>query len=143
MSNATNVSALDHAVQTAHMWVRDVARQFDTDDLEFAYRVLRAWLHTLRDRLSVQAAANFAAQLPDLIRGVFYAGWDPNAVPEKYDAHEYALRFAHEATIAVDDVAKAAAATTAAALHHLPATQIEKVLEQLPSDIRAVLQPAQ
>jgi len=140
MSTVTNVSALDHAVQVAQTWVRDVAREFDTKDFEFSYRVLRAWLHTLRDRLSVEASAHFAAQLPDLIRGIFYAGWNPSVVPEKYDAHDYVLRFAHEATIAADDVGKAASAATAAALHHLPAAQIEKVMGQLPADIRAVMQ---
>ena len=74
MSTATKVSAVDHATQSAHTWIRDVAREFDTEDLEFAYRVLRAWLHTLRDRLTVQASAHFAAQLPDLIRGVYLRG---------------------------------------------------------------------
>ena len=76
MSAKTKVSALDHAMQTAHTWINDVAREFDTEDREFAYRVLRAWLHTLRDRLTVEASAHFAAQLPDLIRGIFYAGWN-------------------------------------------------------------------
>src|SRR6185369_10762254 len=75
-----------------------------TEDREFAYRVLRAWLHTLRDRLTVQASAHFAAQLPDLIRGIFYAGWNPSGVPKKYDVEEYVLHFAHEANIAPDDV---------------------------------------
>ena len=74
----------------------------------------------LRDRLTVEAAAHFAAQLPDLIRGIFYAGWDPGAVPEKYDAEAYAVRFAGEANISLHHVGKAAAATTAALLHHLP-----------------------
>ncbi|MGO8966719.1 MAG: DUF2267 domain-containing protein, partial [Mycobacterium sp.] len=54
MSAKTKVSALDHAMQTAHTWINDVAREFDTEDREFAYRVLRAWLHTLRDRLTVE-----------------------------------------------------------------------------------------
>ena len=111
MSAKTKVSALEHAMQTAHTWVHDVAREFDTEDQEFAYRVLRAWLHTLRDRLTVEASAHFAAQLPDLIRGIFYAGWNPSAVPEMYDAEAYAARFAREAIIAPDDVGKAAAAT--------------------------------
>jgi uncharacterized protein (DUF2267 family) len=140
MSTKTNVSALDHAMHTAHTWINDVAREFDTEDREFAYRVLRAWLHTLRDRLTVEASAHFAAQLPDLLRGVFYGGWNPSAVPEKYDAEAYAVRFAREANIALDDVRKAAAATTAAALHHLPATQMDKALDQLPKDVRALLQ---
>ena len=140
-TNNTKVSALDHAMHTAHTWVNDVARELDTDDREFAYRVLRAWLHTLRDRLTVEASAHFAAQLPDLIRGVFYAGWKPNAVPEKYDAEEYTVRFLSEANISLHDVGKVAAATTAAVLHHLPPAQMVKVLDQLPPEIRTLLQP--
>ena len=35
-----------------------------------------------------------------LIRGIFYAGWNPSAGPEKYDAEAYAARFAGEAIIA-------------------------------------------
>jgi hypothetical protein len=35
-----------------------------------------------------------------LIRGNFYAGWNPSAVPEKYDAEAYAARFAGGAIIA-------------------------------------------
>lgn len=143
MSTTTKVSALDHAAHSAHTWVSDVARELDTEDHEFAYRVLRAWLRTLRDRLTVEAGAHFAAQLPDLIRGIFYAGWDPSDLPMKYDVDEYVERFADEATIARVDVGKAAAATTAAALHHLPAAQVEKALGQLPPELRAVLLPRQ
>ncbi|HET7740764.1 MAG TPA: DUF2267 domain-containing protein [Mycobacterium sp.] len=141
MPAKTRVSELDHAMHIAHTWVNDVAREFHTDDREFAYGVLRAWLHTLRDRLSVEAAAHFAAQLPDLIRGIFYAGWDPGAVPGKYNAEAYAARFAAEANISVHDVGKAAATTTAALLHHLPPAQMAKALDQLPSGIRVLLQP--
>ena len=143
MSTRNNVTALDHAIDSAHTWINDVAREFDTEDHEFAYRVLRAWLHTLRDRLTVEASAHFAAQLPDLIRGIFYQAWNPNAVPDKYDAEAYTVKFSREANIALDDVGKAAAATTAAALHHLPAAQIDKALGQLPTEIRKILQPQQ
>ncbi|MBN3508715.1 DUF2267 domain-containing protein [Mycolicibacterium septicum] len=139
MSTTTKVAPLDHAMHMAHTWVNGVARQFDTDDREFAYRVLRAWLHTLRDRLTVAAAAHFAAQLPDLIRGVFYAGWDPDVVPVKFDVEAYGSRFAHEANISIQDVDRAASTVTAALLHFLPAAQIDKALEQLPIDIRARL----
>lgn len=143
MATKTKVTALDHAIDSAHTWINDVAREFDTEDREFAYRVLRAWLHTLRDRLTVEASAHFAAQLPDLIRGIFYQAWNPNAVPDKYDAQAYTARFAREANIAPDDVGKAAAATTAAALHHLPVAQIDKAFGQLPIEIRKILQPRQ
>ena len=41
-----------------------------------------------------------------LIRGIFYAGWNPSAVPEKYDAEAYAARFAGEAIIAPTTLAR-------------------------------------
>lgn len=141
MSVSSKVPALDHALHAANTWVRDVAEQFDTEDREFAYRVLRAWLHTLRDRLGVEAAAHFAAQLPDLVRGVFYAGWNPSEVPARYDADGFRARFAHDAGISAHDVAKAAPATTAAVLRHLPQAQVDKAFEQLPEEIRALLRP--
>jgi uncharacterized protein (DUF2267 family) len=141
MSTKTRVAALDHAMDVAHTWIGDVANEFGTEDREFAYRVLRAWLHTLRDRLTVEASAHFAAQLPELIRGIFYQAWNPDAVPQKYNAEAYTARFAREANIALDDVGKAAAATTAAVLHHLPVAQMDKALGQLPAEIRNILQP--
>ena len=38
-------------------------------------------LHTLRDRLTVDVAAKLAAQLPTLIRGIYYEDWDPSRTP--------------------------------------------------------------
>ena len=75
----------------------------------------RAWLHNLRDRLSVEVAAHFAAQLPELLRGVFFDGWNPGRVPQKYDRAEYLTRFAREARVHDADVAKAARIVTAVA----------------------------
>ncbi|EQD85005.1 hypothetical protein N599_17185 [Saccharopolyspora erythraea D] len=137
-----NAPLFEHAVQTASAWVHDVGREFDTDDRHFAYRVLRTWLQTLRDRLPVETAAHFAAQLPELLRGVYYEGWNPSAVPEKYDAQEYVSRFAVSANISVQDVHRAAPAVTAVALRHLSPGQVDKVLDRLPEEIRALLSPA-
>ena len=81
----TGVSNLDNSIEKTNAWLADVASEFDTDDRRFAYRVTRAWLHALRDRLPIPVAAHFAAQLPELLRGVFYDGWNPVHVPVKYD----------------------------------------------------------
>lgn len=142
MPSTTHVSSLDHAGQVAQAWINEVASEFDTDDREFCYRVLRAWLHTLRDRLTVEAAARFAAGLPELIRGVFYSGWDPSWVPMKYDSRHYAGRFAHEANISVRDADKSLKVVTAVLLRMLDEGQVRHVLDELPREIRTLLSPS-
>ena len=135
----TKASVFDHAVHAANAWLRDVADEFDTEDRHFAYRVLRAWLHLLRDRLTVEASAHFTAQLPELLRGIYYDAWDPSAVPQRYGVAEYESRFARDATISQRDVHRAATAVTAVAQRHLSPGQIDKVFGQLPEDLRILL----
>ncbi len=131
--------AFDHATQTAHAWLAQVIRELGTEDRHFAYRALRAWLHTLRDRLSVETAAAFAAQLPELLRGVYYDGWQPSKTPVKYGPDEYRLRFAQEAAIRVEDVPATAGAVTEALRSRLSPGQLDQALAQLPQHVRALV----
>jgi uncharacterized protein (DUF2267 family) len=98
-ASVREIPAFENATRLATAWVNDVADAFDTTDTQFAYRVLRAWLHALRDRLTVPTAAHFAAQLPELLRGVFYDGWNPSRVPVRLSLLEYSDHFATEAGI--------------------------------------------
>jgi uncharacterized protein (DUF2267 family) len=60
--SVTGVTNLDHGIDKTIQWLADVADEFGTGDRRFAYRVTRAWLHTLRDRLPVPVAAHFAVR---------------------------------------------------------------------------------
>lgn len=138
----TGVDSLDRAIDKANAWLADIDAGFGTDDRRLAYRVLRAWLHCLRDRLSVEVAAHFAAQLPELLRGVFFDGWNPSRVPQKYDRAEYVTRFAHEARVRDSDVAKAAGVATAVARKHMSAGVVAQAFERLPAGLRELMEPA-
>ena len=77
----TGISVLDNATQDVNIWLNDISKHAHWEDKNRSYRLLRATLHTLRDWLSVDEAADLAAQLPLLIRGIYYEGWDPSATP--------------------------------------------------------------
>jgi uncharacterized protein (DUF2267 family) len=139
MSHAT-VRALERAVHTAQDWIADVAAEFDIDGVDFAYRVTRAWLRVVRDRLPVAAAAHFGAQLPELLRGTFYEGWHPASMPVRYDREGFVARFAADARIAKVDVPKAAHAVSTALDEHLSG-HLRSVLQMLPEELGTVLRP--
>jgi len=138
----TGVRSLDHSVDKTNAWLAEIAGEFGTGDRQFAYRVTRAWLHVLRDRLPVQVAANFAAQLPELLRGVFYGGWNPSKVPAKFGPSEYALRFARDAGVRETEVARAACLVTRVVRRHVSGGALDEALDVLPLDLSQLIEPA-
>ena len=77
----SEVELIDRSVEKTNVWLKELAEELGTDDRKFAYRVLRAYLHAVRDRLMVDEAAQLAAQLPELVRGIYYEGWVPSRTP--------------------------------------------------------------
>jgi uncharacterized protein (DUF2267 family) len=61
-----------------------------------SYGAMRAVLHAIRDRLTVDETAHFAAQLPMLVRGVYYDGWDPSQVPKKMHRDDFLNQIRNE-----------------------------------------------
>jgi uncharacterized protein (DUF2267 family) len=132
------ITALARSMHTTTVWIDDIAREFGTDDRNFVYRVTRAWLHTVRDRLAVQEAADFAAQLPEHLRGVFYEGWRPSHVPVKYGWPGFAKRFCAEADIGMPEAA-ATCRSIARALNRRMGGDVSRIAKTMPSDLRKML----
>jgi len=97
MTSAATISGLQHTIEKTNVWLKELAEEpIFRDELQ-AYSVLRAVLHALRDRLTIEEAAHFAAQLPMLVRGFYYEGWNPAVVPKRIrDQQEFLDSIQHE-----------------------------------------------
>lgn len=93
----------------------------------------------MRDRLSVNAAAHLSAQLPELLRGIFYEGWIPAHVPVPHDVPSFLSQFAHESGVSADEAAALAGAVTGAFGRLFSPGQLDHVLAQFPLALRHVL----
>lgn len=77
----TGVTAIDHAPQVVAEWLNLLQEDLGWPDRGRAYLLLRETLHAVRDFLTVDEAADLSAQLPILIRGIFFEGWIPAKTP--------------------------------------------------------------
>jgi uncharacterized protein (DUF2267 family) len=137
-----SVDSIDRSVHKTNEWLADLAAELGTDNRNEAWRVLRAYLQVLRDQLTVDEAAQLAAQLPMVLRGAFWDGFDPGHQPAKpHDRDHFLTLLAERALLRdSDEAARAAEAATEVLRRHVTAGEIEDVLAQLPRDLREVLQ---
>lgn len=79
----TGTRALDRAVHKTNEWLSELDESFGWDDSQKTFLAMQAVLRTLRDRLQVNEAVQLGAQLPMVIRGAYYNGWQPSKTPRK------------------------------------------------------------
>jgi uncharacterized protein (DUF2267 family) len=133
-------SIVARSVEKTNVWLDELAAELGTDDRKAAYEVLRGFLHALRDRLTIEETAQLAAQLPELIRGIYYEGWKPSRTPERYrDIDSFLERVGREAPLHGETETSYAATAAARVLRrHVSNGEIEDVLATLPASIRPI-----
>lgn len=129
-----------NTVQKSVAWLHEIEKQTGWTE-QRAYRALRATMHVLRDRLTIDQAAHLGAQLPMLIRGFFYEGWHPAGVPHKDIAsrEDFLEAVRHEADDPGLDAETAARTVLAVMAAHVTDGGLRKVREQLPKGIASLL----
>lgn len=137
----TEPSIIQHSVEKTHIWLNEVAEDLGGEDRQYAYRALRAVLHALRDRLTVDVAAKLASQLPTLIRGIYYEDWDPSRTPLAiHDVQAFLDRVAQEGHMAGETEASLAVSAVLRVLRsHVSAGEIDGVLAVLPDTFAALM----
>src|SRR2546421_12952091 len=137
----SSVDGVERSVHKTNRWLSELASELGVEDREQAWRVLRAYLQLLRDQVTVDEAAQLAAQLPVVLRGAFYEGFDPGHQPAKLrDRDEFRAAFAQLTQLDQDEAAQAVEAATRVLRRHITAGEFDDVLSQLPTQLREVLQ---
>ena len=77
----TSIDSIDRTLHKTNEWIAGVTEALHDDDRKVAYTALRSVLHALRDRLPLSTVAGLSAQLPLLVRGIYFDGWQPDRTP--------------------------------------------------------------
>jgi uncharacterized protein (DUF2267 family) len=133
------------SLQKAGEWMADVQQELGTADAQSAYRCLRGTLHALRDQLIPTEASDLAAQLPMLIRGLYFEGYRPTEAPDRIRSCEVFLdRVSRELVASNDpDPAEAAQAIFSVIQNHVTAGEVRDVVGMLPAEIQCLWPVAQ
>ena len=134
-----HLNVFEHAVEITNNWLNDVLERLAWHDPQRAYRTLRAVLHALRDRLGVDDAAHLSAQLPMLVRGIFYEGYHPSGKPvaerKKSEFLAHVKREFPDESFEIETVTRAVLHVLA---KHITPGEVDKIKAELPEHIRTL-----
>ncbi|HEU0116131.1 MAG TPA: DUF2267 domain-containing protein [Thermomicrobiales bacterium] len=138
-----HIEAFDTTVQTTNAWLREIGDALGIANRRHAYLALRGTLHALRDFLPLDESAQLAAQLPMLVRGLYYEGWNPSAAPDPERTPERFLRRVDQemaramrgeaCPIAAEEAVRAVLRVLA---EHVSAGELEQARQTLPERVR-------
>ena len=74
-------ATFDHGIEEGKIGLKAVAAELIETDQRHAYSALRAALYALQ----LQAAVHLAAQVPIIVRGLFFEGWGFSEAPSPVD----------------------------------------------------------
>lgn len=81
MSTQAHMDVVDKTVQETYEWIRDVLHETGWEDRHYALQALRGVLHAVRDEITADQSGHLVAQMPILVRGLYFEGWDPSRAP--------------------------------------------------------------
>lgn len=132
----TAIRTFDKALESATKWVEEIRQDLHYNDRQEAYVALRAVLRTLRDRLTIEEATDFASQLPLLIKGVYYDGWNPTGKPVRLRSTEEFIDYVDEKLRDDMDPYFATQQVFKFLRRHVTPSEIQHVIAELPNDLK-------
>jgi uncharacterized protein (DUF2267 family) len=138
--NVTRLAVFDRSLEKASVILDEIREALGTASVDEAYLALRATLHALRDRLAVNEAVQLAAQLPLVLKGVYYDGWQPAKTPHAtHRAEEFLAEVAAPFRWHPRDAESMVRSTLAVIARHVSEGEMLQVKRSLPKDIQTLL----
>jgi uncharacterized protein (DUF2267 family) len=140
------IAVFGETIDKTGQWLTELALNMDcSSQPQRAYSILRAVLHVLRDRLTVDEAANLGAQLPMLVRGFYFEGWRPSARPVKFRHKEEFFEQLDRLYpgLTASDREQAVQAVFRLLSRHVTGGEIQQVRNQLPAELRSLWDAAE
>jgi uncharacterized protein (DUF2267 family) len=141
MRTLHHVDAIETTVHSTHLWLNEICERIGWQDRYRAYHTLRVVLHALRDHLTIDEAVSLGAQLPILIRGLYYEGWSPADKPVR-DRTEQAFLERIRAEFGDEpgaELPRIVRCVFSVLTKHVSKGQSQSVLDVLPEHVRGLL----
>jgi uncharacterized protein (DUF2267 family) len=133
---------IERNVHLIHSWIDDIDYQLNWGDHHKSFRLLRAWLHALRDSIPLSEVAHVSAQLPLIVRGLFFEQWRAVADHHRMDGEEFLRRLDGDVyPDQIEDTARAAASVFLVFKSRVGEHETDKLLHVLPRSVRELLSP--
>ena len=142
--SANGLEVFDKTLETTHIWLNAICRDLGPDK-QIAWKVLSTVLHKLRDRLTLNLAAHLGAQLPLMVRGIYYDQFEPGKMPAELRSRE---EFVAEVAEWLSDTRPvdpedAIRSVFRVLSRHISEGQVNKVRDALPKGLRQLWEAAE
>lgn len=140
--SSTGYDVFDTTIQKTNELLKAIEEKCEWQGhRQHSYMALRATLHALRDRLPLEHIAHLGAQLPMLVRGIYYEGFDPAHIPRKMKREEFLQTIQKHITFSyqqsIEDMVRSVLGELWKAID---SHEMEKIRKILPSDLKDLVE---
>jgi uncharacterized protein (DUF2267 family) len=134
--SATGLEVFDKTLQITNIWLKELSGDLGCTR-RMAWNALGGVLAALRDRLPPPLSAHLSAELPLLVRGLYFEGWHPNPrALRQRSLDEFLAHVAVRMDRSPIDAADACAGVFLVLDRHLAPGLAQKVYDALPDQVR-------
>lgn len=92
----------DNYAQAGNAFLKKVATELGSPDMDHTFRVVQAVFYVLRDRITAEESMHLISELPMVLKAVYVNNWEIPDIPRKYETKEEFLGEVHRAIITGD-----------------------------------------